>query len=56
MDDPFAELSLPESRVLIIITGLFDHVESLQIIVNTSKVVPYACENRQTALFPQEGF
>jgi hypothetical protein len=33
MDDPFAELSLPESRVLIIITGLFDQFKSLQVIV-----------------------
>jgi hypothetical protein len=32
MDDPFAELQLPESRVLIIITGMFNDARSLHIL------------------------
>jgi hypothetical protein len=48
MDDPFAELQLPESRVLIIITGMLGHVLSLRVTTHATQVVQYACENLQT--------
>lgn len=57
MDDQFAELQLPESRVLIIITGNKPlPTYRVSCISNTRQVAQYVCASLQTVLCLLEDF